>query len=207
MIGLIIKDMYSMKSLRQSFLFIIVLYSFIGVMGKNTSVVTGMIIVVMSMMTLTTFSYDDASKWDKYALSLPITRKDLVLSKYISAFLFTLLGSVVSVLLNIVIVAIKHNFRLSESFIVVYSVSMVAILLLSLVIPIVFKFGVEKARLAMFVAVLIPTGLVYLCAQMGLGVPSDDMFMRMLGFSPVVVAGGVAVSYYISLRVYSKKDM
>lgn len=41
------------------------------------------------MMVMTTFSFDDNSKWMKYAMVTPVTKRDLVSSKFIVLLIFS----------------------------------------------------------------------------------------------------------------------
>lgn len=59
-----------------------------SVSSKNNFM--GAMIMVMCAILPTTFmSYDEKAKWDKYALSMPLSRDDMVISKYIISIFFS----------------------------------------------------------------------------------------------------------------------
>ena len=45
------------------------------------------------MMIVTTFSFDDNSKWTRYAMIMPVSKKELVGGKFIVLAIFCAVGS------------------------------------------------------------------------------------------------------------------
>lgn len=91
--SLILKDLYNIGHNAKSMLFILVvaaaaLIPASGVMGYIIACA-----VLCSMMTVTTFSFDDSSKWARYAMIMPISKKDLVAGKFIVLAIFCIVGS------------------------------------------------------------------------------------------------------------------
>ncbi|PKM48226.1 MAG: ABC-2 transporter permease [Firmicutes bacterium HGW-Firmicutes-6] len=76
----------------------------------------------------------------------------------------------------------------------------------SLMVPLIYRFGTEKARIMMFLCALIPTGLILLFTQIKIPLPEATnpliYLFLLLGFTVIMVSG----SYLISLRVYSNKE-
>lgn len=91
--SLILKDLYNIGHNVKSMLFILVVFA---VALIPTSGVAGYIFVcaiLCSMMIVTTFSFDDNSKWARYAMIMPVSKKDLVAGKFIVLAIFCLVGS------------------------------------------------------------------------------------------------------------------
>ena len=81
MTGLMLKDMYSLRTyfLKQLAL-MTVLYLAISVgLMKNFSFLSPMLTMSVVMMLISSFSVDEASSWDSYALTLPVTPRALSL--------------------------------------------------------------------------------------------------------------------------------
>lgn len=94
MIGLMLKDMYSLRTyfLKQLAL-MTVLYLAISVgLMKNFSFLSPMLTMSVVMMLISSFSVDEASSWDSYALTLPVTPRAIVGAKYL-LFYGALLGT------------------------------------------------------------------------------------------------------------------
>ena len=81
--GLIIKDILNLKNYMKQLILVLIFFIAYGIFLKNGTFVGTMITLMLSMQVITTMSYDEYAKWDKYALTMNINRKDIVLSKYV----------------------------------------------------------------------------------------------------------------------------
>lgn len=91
--------------------------------------------MMFAMMVVTTISCDDLAKWDAYALTMPVTRKEMVLSKYLVMVLLNTLRAVLSLIIGIV-----GSFLMNQSFdleilVIVGLVYLIAFIFGSLIIP------------------------------------------------------------------------
>ena len=77
--GLLKKDLYNLASYKTP-LIMTVLFCSMAIIGTEAiywgSVVAG---VIVGMISLSTFSYDEMAKSNRYVLTLPVTRKEIVL--------------------------------------------------------------------------------------------------------------------------------
>ena len=80
----------------------------------------------------------------------------------------------------------------------------------SLVIPLLFKFGAEKARMLSIAAFAAPTaiglGLYRLLAVFGISI-SDKFVTKLLYLSPLLVILWAYLMYRISLRIFQNQDL
>ena len=101
--GLLKKDLYNLSSYKTP-LIMMVLFCSMAIIGTEAiywgSVVAG---VIVGMISLSTFSYDEMAKSNRYVLTLPVTRKEIVLEKYILAVGATVLGSLLGFVLTLLI--------------------------------------------------------------------------------------------------------
>ena len=81
--GLMIKDILNLRKNFKTTLLVIGFFAIYAYTSNNPSYMIAMVTLILSMMPLTSMAYDDMSKWDRYALAMPISKKDIVLSKYI----------------------------------------------------------------------------------------------------------------------------
>lgn len=206
MIGLIVKDFFITKKYMRTIFAILIFYTFFSIYS-SVSFLAGMVILSFSMITLTTIAYDDAVKWDKYALTMPITRTDAVFAKYTATFIFTFAGSVISLILTYTVTMIKRNHITNEELITILEVSAIAIILISIMLPLVYKFGVEKARLLLFVVFVIPFAMAFIAKSMNLSMPDYKSIDFLLKLIPFIAAIFFIVSFFISDYIYKNKDM
>ena len=144
--GFIVKDLLIVKENLKASLIILGVYLllFIG----NPSNLSFLPPFMSFYLMLSTFSYDELNKWESYAFSFPNGRRNIVLSKYISTFILTLISYSLIFILSIGLSLYLHNLNLGEMFITFLANMASIIFLLSIIYPIIFKFGIEKARIA-----------------------------------------------------------
>lgn len=203
--GLILKDLLNLKS---TFKMLGVMMVFFAVvfLPQGNGFIFGMIILMFAMMVVTTISYDDLAKWDAYALTMPVTRAEMVLSKYLVMVILNTLGAVLSLTVGIVgSVIMGKRFDL-EILAIIGVIYLVALIFGSVIIPLIYKFGTEKARLMLFLCALLPTALILLLEQFNVPMPTTGnpliYLIALIGFS----VAGVVLSYLISLKIYRKKE-
>jgi hypothetical protein len=207
MIGLLIKDFLVLKKYICTLFILVAIYVVFSFTSGNMSFLNGMVSVVFAMIVITTFSYDDLAKWDKYALSMPITRKEMVLSKYLIAFIFMITGSVVSIVSTIIFTLIKGSDFDIVLFLPIIIISEGAVLFNSILIPLIYKFGVEKSRIMIFIVLAIPTVIIIILGKMNITMPSEETLIKFLCFSPLVVILFLCLSIFISTEIYKNKEL
>lgn len=203
--GLILKDLLNLKSTFKM-LGVMMLFFAVVFLPQGNGAIFGIIIMMFAMMVVTTISCDDLAKWDAYALTMPVTRAEMVLSKYLVMVLLNTLGAVLSLIIGIV-----GSFLMNQSFdleilVIVGLVYLIAFIFGSLIIPLIYKFGTEKARLMLFLCALIPTALFLLLEQFNVPLPTTGNPWIYLFLLIVFAVVGVVLSYLISLKIYTKKE-
>lgn len=211
MIGLLLKDIYVLKKYLKQIGFTFIFFMAFTVYLKSPYYLIGMMVMMSTMMIITSMSYDEQVKWDKYALTMPLVRKDIVLSKYLLLILSAAVGTVFSTVIGCIVAAVMKLGGYGSIFLAAGIIFLIAITIFSILIPILFKFGVEKARIIMLVVFAIPFflvgGTVKLLQQMNVPMPSIET-VKMMGFaSPVVALIIYFISYNISIAIYEKKEL
>lgn len=92
---------------------------------------------------MTSLGYDDRSEWNKYAITMPVTRKHLVYSKYLLSILAI---GITGILCIVLILLIDKGFT-SESLFTITSSLSIGVLFISIILPFNFRFGLRKADL------------------------------------------------------------
>ncbi|MDR7871699.1 MAG: ABC-2 transporter permease [Tissierellaceae bacterium] len=211
MIGLIIKDIINLKKSIMTTLFIILVYSFFSYNTGDMSLLIGMTVFIMTSMSISSMAYDDMAKWDSYALAMPVTRRDIVLSKYLLALIFCIIAVIVSSIFAIIITYVKGDLNsiidIQEILLIAYTVSLVCLIFISIITPLIFKFGVENARMLMVGAIIVPMGIGYFLVKMGIQPPTLEDLKRLLYISPIILVMVLILSITITYGIYKNKDM
>ena len=201
--GLILKDIYNLKKQYRILLLMIAFYAVYSLFTEDAGFVTGILSMMMVMLTISSFDYDERSKWEKYALTMPVSRTDLVLSKYLLGFLL----AVAAFIFNLIFLLVAPTEQKPEALPVAAAICGISLFFLFVMLPVLFKFGVEKGRMLMLLIFFVPTGAIVLLSKTEL--PSiSEQFMRLLPWLCIVFLIIIAfVSVQISLSVYRKKEM
>ena len=171
------------------------------------------------MIGISSFSYDNLAKTDKYILTFPVNKKDIVKARYIYILMFTLLGALLGFVFTYIAQGIKTSNFFDKEFlsnilaIIIGSFSAI-MFLQAFQIPIMYKFGAEKGRIIqmiMIVALMLGVSIIA-TTFMKLFEISLDNFAVMLKDYLIVILGIVVVilyilSFIISCKIYGKKEL
>ncbi len=220
--GLIKKDLLNLSSYKTSLLILII---FCAIAIGSTGTITFVPIIVCAitgMIALSTFNYDETSQADKYILSLPVTRQDIVLSKFILAISSTIIGALLGFLFTIFLVNILNIIRPDSLIILDYNNLLTTTigamfgisLIQSIQIPSIYKWGAEKGRIQMFVLIFVLVvlilGISYLVMNSNFNINLEDIenFMNKFGIITLILA--MIIMYYtsfkLSLKIFKHKD-
>lgn len=205
MLGLIKKDFLIIKNNLKLIIVMLMVFFIMALGGQfNISFIPTFIIV---MLFISTFSYDEYNNWDAYAITLPGGRKSIVKSKYITSLFLTLLSAVITVLLNCLI-SVINNTDVNE-FISSLLGSICAIVIIqSIMYPLIFKFGMEKGRIVLFILVFVMVGVITLLKNT-IKIPTilvvlfNDYWFIVI---PIILVISLLISYKISEKIYLKKE-
>jgi len=203
--GLILKDLLNLKKQGKIFPLIIVFYMILSVIVDEATFFLGFVVLLCSMVPVTTLAYDEKSKWDKYALTMPVSRKDLVMSKYMLGLLCMLAGVFVTFLFHAVTALVKSQPLDSYLLLTLAVLSSMGLLFLSLNLPLIYKFGTEKGRfiyIAVAILLLMPmTGTSFESYQTMLSGRIEYLY-----FLPLVAFVLFFASLGLSIKIMDRKN-
>ena len=220
--GLIKKDLYNLASYKSS-LIIMVLFCGIAIIGtKAINFAPIIICTIVGMIALSTFSYDEISKSNKYLLTLPTNKKEIVKEKFILAIGATILGGILGLLLTIIVINVMNYVRPEnminidyESLITTTIGGMWGISLMHAIqIPSIYKWGAEKGRIQMFILVLIIVailgGIYFLINKANINIDMEMLnnFITRFGLIILIVSTIImySISYKIAYKIYKNKE-
>lgn len=148
---------------------------------------------------------EDKYRGTAYLTLTPINRRDIVLSKYVFlllVFLINLVGYGVSYL-------VTPFLRQPLSFTAVVSVWTANTLFLSFYIPLELKVGYENVKYYITAVTVISPFLIGLIGRYG-GASIFQRFIEVENILPIMMVFSfilIAVSYYVSVRIFNTKDL
>ena len=162
--GLIKKDFLLVKANSKQMLIIFAVY--LMLIFQGTMDVTFVVPLIGIMLFISTFSYDDFNNWNPYAVTLPGGRENVVKAKYIASIILTVILSVVALTLGIGVTYIKLNcINIEEVLSSLMGTMLSSVIIISLLYPIIFKFGATNGRIILFAVVFGIAGICALLAQ------------------------------------------
>ncbi len=211
--GLLLKDIYNMRKVGKQYLLILLFFTCYCFFLKNPSFFPMMTVMSFSMLVLTTMGYDEAAGFDKYALTLPLNREDLVRAKYLLLVMLLVFSFVLGMLGSTLIGLFMQGDTepILDHMLSVATVAVIFLLVYATILPLVFKLGVEKARMMMMVCYIAVFAGIFIVFKLavGLGASGEQMEEKMMILVPAVVILTVLYligSYFVSIRIIRKRE-
>ncbi len=208
MYGLIKKDFLMIKQNLKILMFVFIV--FIGTSIINESDMTFMLPFMTVMISISTFSYDNYNKWDAYAITLPNGRKNVVRAKYISTLAFVIMSFIISFISLLIMQKCVDNINLDIALVELVGCLFAVFLIMSIMFPIMYKYGIEKGRIVLFLLSFGVTGIaVLILKNIDLNISSNviDFFNNYYKILiPIITGLLIFASYNISEKIYSKKE-
>lgn len=213
MMGFIYKDFMVMRKQMIYILFLLAVYT--GLSATNAvgpTILPAIVVIVGLLYPLNAFAYDEQARWDKFAAATPAGRRGMVAARYLFVILLLAAASVlVTALLVVVRLAGLIDKPWGELLLPVPACGVVGLAMNAVTLPILYKFGPEKSRIiSMIIFGLIFAscfGIGWLATERGLTLPSGATLLGLfLGFILLAVVG-FAGSFFLSLRIFSRKEL
>ena len=166
MSGLLLKDFYLLKKYGRGYVVIAAIFVAVSFMNPENLFFFFYPCVISGLVPITLISYDEREKWTVYAGTLPVTRAQMVSSKY---WISLITGGIVMALMAAgQTFARVRNGGLGPDYAVTL-LGMISVILLvpALILPFVFRLGAEKGRIAYVVVLVVAAGCMG--ALFGLG--------------------------------------
>lgn len=209
MLGLIKKDFLLIKANLKSMVIIFIVYLILAFQG--TFDVTFIVPLIGIMLFISTFSYDDFNNWNSYAVTLPNGRKNVVRAKYIASIILTAVLGIVALAIGVGIGYAKtNNINIEEIISSLMGTILSSVIIISLLYPIVFKFGATNGRIILFAVVFGIAGIGALISQFVDMTPIINMINELDNYVliaiPIISIMLLGISYLISNKIYQNKE-
>lgn len=217
MIGLLKKDFFILwHAYRKNLVLILVLYSAMA-LAMNLTFMVFFFAWVSGFYILSGLTIDNYSKWDLFAASLPVSKRQLVGAKFILITLALLASFIIGTLLCGLLTLLRGEPFL-ENLLSLLAVSFVCLAYFGVSLVLSYKFGVEKARTAMLLVAAAVFGCLFALGKLELlqsfALPGllQTLFLGDLaiwGWAVVMPACCLLVyllCWAIATRIYSRKE-
>lgn len=217
MTGLILKDFLILRKTLRSYLLILVVYAAVAFSGFwSGSFVGSFIMVMVAMLPMNVFAYDKQCNWDVYGLALPVGRTKTVAARYACVLLLCLASAAFSAVMGVALSLMgRMEESMAEYLVTCAVVLIVGMMINSVMLPLLYKFGSERARIMFYgvLGVIVLLGVIFFGPLGGidwletLGTPT----MEQVAAVPVIAAIAslvlLAASFLLSRHFYGSKDV
>lgn len=211
MIGLLIKDLKIMfKRIKPINYLIIVVAAILIIIyfkGEGAFYISVFLPVVLSGVPKTLMIYDEQCKWDKYAIALPVTRKQIIGSRYLFFLITVIIASLISLVFSFVSLMLFQNTILNAYLYSGLTGFLLAVFYGLITIPAGYGMGTNGGPFAMLMSTFFILLLFYLLKRVNIDIQSlisnfkDNIIL--FGFIGLSILS--IISFNTSLRFYNEK--
>ena len=205
--GLLLKDWYMAKKYCRSHLLITVLFLAVAFVGEDNLFFMTYPCIFMATIPTVLLSYDERCKWDAYCGTLPCSKKQVVSEKFIVGLIVTIPLIIITTVLFGIKSKMAGYFDFGETMEIVSILLFTAALVTAVTMPFMIKLGVEKGRIAYYVMIGVATALAVLLPDV---VEADLSGEININFAPFAILAAIvlyAVSWYLSIKFYEKREI
>lgn len=208
--GLLLKDFYMTVKYCRTYLLIGIVFiavSFAGAESQNMFFVFYPCLLC-GMIPVNLLAYDERSRWLEYSGTLPYTKAQLVSAKYlvgviVQGVMLLAVGIAQAVRMNL-----AGSFRLGEYGMMMALIFAMATITSSISLPFMFRWGVEKGRIAYYCMI----GFVCAAGYLGSVFFTESRKVTAAGslvpWAMILLGTAIyAASWLVSIALYQKREV
>lgn len=200
--GLILKDLYMMRKYNLSFLVILAVFMAVSFFDRDNSFFTVYPLLLAGILPVNLIAYDEKSKWISYASVFPYSRRKIVTVKYI-------ITAVVYAVILICIFAVQKLKTAVYGGDIDYGnilsvLAPLGIVPPAIILPLIFKLGVEKGRIVYIL------GICIICALIPLYTMNEGIHVNFgIGQMIIVIIPILmfVISWLVSVKVFENREL
>lgn len=202
--GLVLKDIFNA---RISLALYMVATMLIGIVSGEAFLIS-MMVFFYAMLLALNVSYDEKVDWETLAISMPFSRRDLALSKYLSLALYMFIASVTSLLGQFFYGLFSGRSVSMESLTTLFYFVNFSIIIASIQLPLLYHFGEKIGRIVTIISVFLTFFGGGVLSNNGFFVEFSHSFRQyggylLLGITMISLISSIA----ISLKIYQHKEL
>ena len=213
--GLLKNNYYAMLPNTKVLLIVVSFLLVLNIGLKNQILMISYVLLCMlgfPLNSVTSLQKESVTKWNKYKLTMPVTRAAIVRSYYVSLLLCLSIG-IVFAGVGIVPAIMLHGFPFDKNidiFMLLVAGASSSLFMGAIFLPLFYSGGEERGEMFLVISVLCGIGIVIgiiVCINMLVPPPVTTMQLILSGIGMLVSALIIfAVSYPLTVAVYHKKE-
>ena len=204
--GLLKKDFIAMKANFIVICLFIIIYAFIGAKSGNISFLYGLVGVFSITTVTTSMSLDEMCHWDKFSLTLPVSKKTLVIEKFILSYTALIMLSLFTFICSLYAI----NDTVINCALQTLTIFTMANIMMSVSLAITFRFGTSKARILFSIFAVITVLLVMVVGALSLIMPSFiSLVINPVYILILIILANLLISYLaitVTIKLFDKRE-
>lgn len=167
-----------------------------------------MAVMIGCMMGVSFFSYETWYHWDRYCAALPLSNRQIVVSRYISLLITTGCGVLLGLVIGLLSFATgRIDLSWTQWLFSLIQTILAALLYIEIEIPVMYRFGVERGRLVNILLFVVLYSCALALAELSQVPPEFVTIVRIaFGVAWLVILLLFPVSIAVSMRIRAKKE-
>lgn len=157
------------------------------------------------VLTVNAMAYEEKANWDVFVRSLPINSRTIVGARYVLALIFSTTGTALT--FAVALLLCHGHIETDIQTAVWLGAGAAPLIVCSVLLPLFYKFGLQKTRLVFFTLIfIVPLLLATVFIKAGVTL-SWVSLLPVVRASPLIVFAVVVASFFLSCRIYSWKEL
>ncbi len=214
--GLILKDLLTLKNQMRNIMIIIIGFIILSIMMENYFYIAFIIPFYIVMLVISTFSYDELNNANTYIVALPYNRKTIVKARYYLSLMSIITSLLIGAILSLVTPLLNPDMDFMSTFASSVATIIGVILVISLLMPCFYKFGVQKGRVILFIAIMAVSLLIGVILSLfeNSTLKIAEFFSALENTNYVILIAGAIliillilyISYLFSCKIFKNKE-
>lgn len=216
--GLLKNNFYGVfENIRLFLVFTVILSIILFITGNPVllNVLTLIVPPALGLLSVSCLRKESSSKWYKYKLTLPITRKAIIKSQFIIHIFWTLLGVILVTIVVALTVLIHDNqyfaYGIRDAITLVLCGNVVAILLGAISYPMLYLWGAERTESILAISVIASIGIIFILTLLinllfGPSKVSDFEYYMSIVIIFIITMVVFTISYFLTTSIFSKNE-
>ncbi|MBE6951792.1 MAG: ABC-2 transporter permease [Ruminococcaceae bacterium] len=206
--ALLYKDFMTLWKNLRSYLLMCAIFQVASIAGEEFEFMRFYPLILVASLPHTLLAYDERSGWEKFALTLPVSRRKLVSAKYLMGLL--LIGA--SFLLAAVTMGIRYrmegDFSAWDYWFELSVLLTLGVAVMCTALPMTFRMGTEKGRLVNMLSYGILGGVLVIGVLVGSELGLNEITLGEWILVPILAIPAVMlpVSWHLAIRFYEKRE-
>ena len=180
----------------------------VGVMLGGGTICSYMAVMIGCMTGVSFFSYESWYHWDSYCAAMPLSNRQIVVSRYISLLIVTGCGVLWGIVIGVLALGGgKLDLTWTQWLLSLVQVVLAALLYMEIEIPVMYRFGVERGRIVnILLFIILFAGISALAELNEMPAAVTSVVQLVFGVVWVVILLCFPVSIAVSMSIRAKKE-